>query len=121
MTAKEVYAQLTEWAATHAAEFAALLQKDEAYTLQALSIGRECAKPRKDITVWSDAEDYLSFFYDERFAPDYTLPEHVDVATAKALLTRYEEMYDPADDSDAWFAKVKQLAASIGFADNMKD
>lgn len=121
LTAAEAYGELTAWTAAYAPRFDALLRGDEGYAVKALSIGRECAKPRKDITVWSDAEGYLGFFYDELFGPDYTLPEHVDAAKAREILEQYGNLYSPLDDSDGWFGKVKALAASIGFADNMKD
>ena len=94
---------------------------DPAYSKAILSIGRGGKKPRKDITVWSGAKEYLSFFFDELFRPDLTYPEHVTAADAKKLLTDYQTMYDPADDSGTWFERVKTLAESVGYATNMKE
>ena len=39
---------------------------------------------------------------------------------AKAILTEYQSVYDPADDMSAWFDKVKVLADKYGFAPETK-
>jgi glutamyl/glutaminyl-tRNA synthetase len=121
MTADEVYTHLTDWARRYDPDFCALLERDPAYSKAILSIGRGGKKPRKDITVWSGAKEYLSFFFDELFKPDLTYPEHVTAADAKKLLTDYQTMYDPADDGGTWFERVKTLAESVGYATNMKE
>lgn len=121
MTADEVYTHLTDWARRYDPDFCALLERDPAYSKAILSIGRGGKKPRKDITVWSGAKEYLSFFFDELFKPDLTYPEHVTAADAKKLLTDYQAMYDPADDGGTWFERVKTLAESVGYATNMKE
>ncbi|MDL2294600.1 glutamate--tRNA ligase [Ruminococcaceae bacterium OttesenSCG-928-D13] len=120
MSADEVYGELTAWADRYDPDFAALLRRDEAKTKRMLAIGRGGKKPRKDITAWSDAKTYLSFFFDETFTPDYTLPETVPAGAAKEMLAAYADLYNPADDSGEWFAKVKQLACNFGYCDDMK-
>lgn len=121
MDAKAVYDAVAEWAAQYDSEFAALFTADAAYSQAALSIGRGGAKPRKDITVWSGVKEYLSFFYDVLFAPQYILPQNVNAQQAQDIIQRYRAAYDEADDATAWFEKMKQLAVQIGFADNMKE
>lgn len=121
MTAEQVYDYVAEWSAVNDKEFNALLTRDPAFSKAYLAIGRGGKKPRKDITVWSGAKEYLSFFFDELFKPDLTYPEHVTAADAKKLLTDYQTMYDPADDGGTWFERVKTLAESVGYATNMKE
>lgn len=121
MTAEQVYDFVAEWSAVNDKEFNALLTRDPAFSKAYLAIGRGGKKPRKDITVWSGAKEYLSFFFDELFKPDLTYPEHVTAADAKKLLTDYQTMYDPADDGGTWFERVKTLAESVGYATNMKE
>ncbi len=121
MAAGDVCAQLSAWAAAHDPAFAALLTRDAAFTTAALAIGRGGKKVRKDITTWGGAKDYLDFYFDELFAPDYALPEHVQPAVARQILAAYPALYDPADDADAWFAKLKQLAETVGYAADMKE
>lgn len=121
MEAEQVYNLLKDWAARFDAEFEALLGRDAEYAKAMISIGRGGAKPRKDITVWSDAKQYFSFFFDELFQPEYQLPENINGEKAARILLEYIDMYDPADDNSMWFDKLKTLADSIGFASNMKD
>ncbi len=121
LTADEVYDAVLGWALAYDSPFAALLEKDRAYAVRIFSIGRACPKPRKDLTVWSDAKDYMGFFYEELFQPEYPLPEAVTPALAKEILATYRDIYQPADDQTAWFEKIKGLAEGIGFAGNMKD
>ncbi|MDL2254183.1 glutamate--tRNA ligase [Ruminococcaceae bacterium OttesenSCG-928-I18] len=119
MSAEEVYVQLTDWAGEYDPDFAALLRRDKDYTLAALTVGRNGPKRRKDITAWSDAKEYLRFYFDELFQPDYTLPERVTPAKAKEILEGYEFL--PGEDASLWFERVKALAESVGYASNMKE
>ena len=36
------------------------------------------------------------------------------------VLNRFLETFDPADDSSAWFEKVKAITSAIGFTTDMK-
>ncbi|WRS26550.1 glutamate--tRNA ligase [Oscillospiraceae bacterium MB08-C2-2] len=122
MSAEEVYTLLTQWAETFDPEFASLLTGDADYAKAILSIGRGGAKPRKDLTVWSEAKSYMNFFYDSLFQPDYTAyPEALSKEKVKEILTAYLALYNPDHDSDAWFAAIRGLTDSIGFASNMKE
>lgn len=120
MTADEVYALLTAWAGEFDKDFYNLLTRDQDYTKRILSIGRGGKKPRKDIAVWSGAKEYLSFFFDELFCPDYAWPENVPAGDVKEILTRYKALYDPADDAGQWFARVKELSEALGYTSDMK-
>lgn len=120
MTAEAVYDELTAWAKQYDPDFAALLTRDAPFTRRILAIGRGGKKPRKDITTWSDAKGYLSFFFDELFSPDYTLPATIPPGKAQDMLGVYAEMYDAGADSGQWFDTVKALARRFGYADDMK-
>ena len=39
----------------------------------------------------------------------------------KAILTTYLTVYDPADDKDTWFAKIKDMCEPLGFTPNVKE
>jgi len=121
MEATRVYELLTGWARQFDPAFCELLTKDRAYALAILSIGRGVPKPRKDLTVWRDAKDYMSYFYEELFTPADEYPENVSAGARSAILTAFAQVYDPADDAQAWFEKVKEITGSLGFAVNMKD
>ena len=120
MSGQQVYEQTAAWAKEYAPEFYALLTRDPAYSQAILSIGRGGKKPRKDFTVWSDVPDYMAFFFDETFTTDYPFPETMPKADVLRILTEYPALYDPADDQQTWFGKIKQLTEQMGYAADMK-
>ncbi len=120
MTAEEAYRLSLAWAKEFDPAFAAIYGENGDYGTAILAIGRGGAKPRKDLTTWKDVKDYVSFFYDALFTPDSTLPENVTPEDAVEICRRFAETYDPADDQPAWFAKIKQIAADLGYAPETK-
>ena len=119
MSAEEVCSLLTEWALEFDPDFGAKLAADPAYATAILAIGRGGKKPRKDLAVWKDAKDYMGFFYDEYLtAPVFD--EKFDKAVIKTVLEKFVATYNPADDSGAWFDKVKAITEQIGFTTDMK-
>lgn len=121
MTADEVYTLLADWAKQYDEPFYALLSRDPAYTKAILSIGRGGKKPRKDITIWSEAKAYMDFFFDKLFQPDYTAYPENTVSDVKKILEEYAAVYDADDDSGQWFERIKALSDKLGYAANMKD
>ena len=121
MSSDTVYDKLTAWAAEFDPEFAAILTRDPEFTRAMLSIDRDVPKPRKDIAKWSDAKDYFSYFFEELFVPSNELPENIDPADAAAFLKAYMTVYDPADDRQAWFDRIKSLCPDLGFAADTKE
>ncbi|MBQ6430867.1 MAG: glutamate--tRNA ligase [Oscillospiraceae bacterium] len=120
MDAETVYALALEYAEEFDPDFAAVLKRDPDYAKAILAIGRGGKKPRKDFATWKDVKPYMGFFYDEYFASE-GFPEGFDRAVIRAALGKYLAVYDPADDAQAWFDKVKAVTAAIGFAADMKE
>ena len=120
MTADQVYDRVVAWSADYDAELNALLVADPAYAKSIFAIGRGGKKPRKDFTVWTDVRPYLDFFYDDLFEIKDALPEGTDTADVKAAITAFKASYDPADDMNGWFDKVKAIATDLGYAADMK-
>lgn len=121
MTAEQVYEGLTGWAAEFDPEFAAELTRDSEYTKSILAIGRGGKKPRKDLAVWSDAKPYMGFFYDKYFAVTDSIPDSFSREDVNAVLTGFLDSYDEDDDMNVWFEKIKKIAASLGYAADMKE
>ena len=118
----EVYKRLAAWAEEFDKDFAALLGKDEQFTLSMLAIDRdEAQKPRKDLAKWNEAKDYFSFFFDTLYTPDYTLPENISVADAAEFLEQYKAVYNENDDRQQWFDRIKAIAPALGFASETKE
>ena len=39
----------------------------------------------------------------------------------KAILAKYAEIYNDADDLDTWFSKIKEMCEPLGFTPNVKE
>jgi len=119
MDAETVYGLLLEWAQEFDADFASHLAADKDFAVSILAIGRGGKKPRKDLATWKEAKPYMGFFYDAYLeAPVFD--EKFDKATIKTVLEKFVSVYDPADDSNGWFEKVKTITNEIGFTTDMK-
>ena len=119
MDAAKVFKLLTEWAEEFDPDFAEKLNSDPAFATSILAIGRGGKKPRKDLAVWKDAREYMGFFYDGYLeAPVFD--EKFSKETVAAVLNKFLESYDPADDSGVWFDKVKAITNEMGFTTDMK-
>lgn len=120
MSAEQVYDAVAAWSATYDPAFHALFTREPEKSRAFLAIGRGGKKPRKDIALWSDVKPYMDFLFDELFAPDYTMPERVSAEDAKAILSDFAGVFDPADTPEDFFEKMKQLAQAHGYAAETK-
>ena len=121
LNSAEVYSLLTHWAKEYDEEFFGILTADPEYSKSVLAIDRDVPKPRKDIAKWNEVKEYFSYMFDALFVPDFTLPENINSEDAKAFLTAYKNVYNPADDRQEWFQKIKDIAPTIGFAAETKE
>ena len=123
-TAEEIYNESINWAKVYDNELFELLQ-DREYALKVFGIERENAKPRKDISKWSDVKENIEYMYDKEFyAKDrqYDFQKVTDKELIKKILTLYmEKYYDENDDKQVWFDKIKDLAEEVGFAREVKE
>ena len=119
MDAEKVYTLLLEWAREFDPDFGEKLSADPDFAKRILAIGRGGKKPRKDLATWKEARPYMGFFYDEYLeAPVFD--EKFDKATVVLALEKFLDRYDAADDSSAWFDKVKEITCELGFTTDMK-
>ena len=118
MSAREVAEQVTAWALEYDPAFGEKLARDPAFTEEIFAIGRGGKKPRKDLATWADAKPYMGFFFD--FVQEDAYDEKFDRADIKTVLEKFLAVYDHADDTNAWFEKVKAIAREIGYSDDMK-
>lgn len=120
MSADEVYEKLSAWAAEYDPDFAACLSADADYAKKILSIGRGGKKPRKDLATWADAKPYMGFFYDRYYEIVDGYPDGFEKSVIREVLTRFLACYDPQDEMNVWFDKIKKIADDLGFASDMK-
>lgn len=121
MSACEIYENILNWAKEYDGELYSLLSRDEDYAVGIFSIDRDCPKPRKDIASWQQVRNFVEYFYDEIYTPDFTLPENISPADAAAILRKYLEVFDIEDDKDTWFAKIKEICEPLGYTPNVKE
>ena len=120
MTAEDVASAVIDWAKAYAPELHARLVKDKDFTTGIFSIDRGNAKPRKDLAKWSDAADYVAYFFDETFVPETALPENITAADAAAIVDAYCAAYAPTEDKQQWFDTVKSICPALGFSPDVK-
>ncbi len=121
MSAKEVYENIAAWAKVYDPEFYDIFTADPEFSTAVMNIDRENPKPRKDIARWSEVKDYVAYFFKPFYQPDYTLPENISAADAKAIAEKYLTEFDLADDKDQWFARIKDMCEPLGFTPNVKE
>ncbi len=122
LSSDTVYDKLTVWAKEFDTQFYNILTQSPDYTRAALAIDRDGAsKPRKDIAKWSDVKDYLAYFYRSLYTPDHTLPENISGDDAKAFLSAYKQVYNPDDERQDWFERIKSVCPVLGFAAETKE
>ena len=121
MTAEQVLEGVKTWASDYDKELYALICQDEKYALGIFTIDRYTAKPRKDIGKWSDARQYVSYFYDEIFERVDALPENISADEAKIILDEYLKVYSASDDKDGWFDRIKSMCEPLGYTPNVKE
>lgn len=124
MTAQEVYDSSLVWAKEFDKELEELLNNKE-YSLKVLGIERGKAKPRRDISKWSDVKNCIEYMYDDKFfanTDEYEFDKINEKEEIKKILDLYLEKYfDLSDDQTTWFGKIKDLAEELGYAREVKE
>lgn len=125
LSAQEVFDRALAWADAHDDALAALMRKDPEQVRSALDIERGGDTSRKDIETWADVSKEVSYFFDDDFALQAdearAMLTYLTADELAAMMGQYLEMYDPADDREAWFGKLRTLADQNGFALRPKD
>ena len=121
MSAEKIRDSWLAWCDEYNKDFAALIRKYPERTLAALNVGRNAAKPRKDLETWKQSCDFMSFYYDETFKLCDDMPAECDEATRKLFFAKYLETYSHDDEQSVWFDKVKAITEELGFAVKPKD
>ena len=121
MTAENVYDEYLDWAREFDPDFASVIEADRDRAIAVFAIGRGGKKPRKDFGTWAEVKDLFGFFWNGYFKVTDEYPDAFDRADIKKTLESFIASYDPADDQNAWFDKIKAIADSLGYASDMKE
>ena len=120
MDADAVLSAVLEWAKKYAPDYFVLLDRDHGYAREIFSVDRGGAKPRKDIAKWCELPEYTAYFFDETFRIDDAMPDSIKHEDIRAILTEYAKIYDPQDDRQQWFDKIKSICTPLGFCPDVK-
>ena len=121
MKAADIYDRVAAWAKEYDPAFFEIFTADPAFSTAILNIDREVPKPRKDLAKWDEVPEYLSYFFAEPEVDPALLPERVSREDAKAILSCCCGGYDPTEDKDAWFARMKSMCPALGFCPEVKE
>lgn len=119
--AAELCTFMKDWAREFKPEILPLFEGNEAYIERILDLGREGAKPRKDLIYAKQIFEFISYFFDDYFKIEDAYPENASGEDATVILTKYLETYDHNDDQAAWFDKIRELGTELGYAAKPKD
>lgn len=121
LPASELCSFMTEWAREFKPEILPLFEGNEEYITRILDLGRDGNKPRKDLIYGKQIFDFISYFFDDYFTIEDSIPENVSDEDAVQILTKYLEGYDHSDDQSQWFDKIRAIGTELGYAAKPKD
>ena len=133
MSGDEVLKNVLEWSKEFNKEFYDLVNSDLEYSRKVFGLERDNAtKIRKDIYKWEDIEPTFRYFFNDNYAKElenegYIITSITDEKpeitkeVIKNSLEEYIKAYNENDTKDEWFARMKDVAQSLGFCVNMKE
>ena len=121
LNAEEVYDLVVDWAKENNEKLYNLLADDEEYAKSIFAIERGNAKPRKDISAWSDVENYVAYFYTELWDRSLDFADNLSNDDMIEILEKYKEVYDANGTAEDWFPTVRDMAVDLGYAKAPKE
>lgn len=112
---------LVDWAKKYQPQRKALIESDHEYLTKILSIGREGAKPRKDLIFAEQMAEFIAYFFEETFQVEDPYPENTDREDCSRILAEYLKTYNHSDSQEEWFEKIRQIGQENGYAAKPKD
>lgn len=117
MTAVQVYYCVLAWAEEYNKDFAEFLRNNKDFSIKVFNIDREKPKPRKDIAKWNMVFDLFDYMFGE---PQSFEIDEENRKKFEEIVKNYEKYLD-LSSKDAWFEKVKLMAADFGYAVDNKE
>ena len=120
LTAEETFDLLKAWADEYGSDEEKGYFKNREYLIKILELvmGTNGKKRRKDIMTARQAMEIVGYFFSKGERQD---EYRTDKQTKVRILNAFLATYDYNDDAQVWFSKLKEVAASLGFAAEMRD
>ncbi|MDQ3123197.1 MAG: glutamate--tRNA ligase family protein [bacterium] len=119
------WGEVLEWTKMHDSELYEAMSADRGYTSEVLIIERDGEKNRKDVAKWSDIPSEYGYFFDNIFVKRFQAQgrkeflSDFDDTTISEVASVFLNIFDPNDNREDWFDKLKAAAETVGFtADN---
>ncbi len=121
LSENELYDFLYQWASDYEPENKEIwfADKEKILSILRLYMGVGMKRRRKDLMYAKQIFELFSYFFDGSKA-DEKDSFKFDIDEVHAILTKYLESYNHADDNSTWFNKLKEIADSLGYASDMK-
>ena len=123
-TAQKVYEETLIWAKKYDKELVEMLE-DKEYALKVFGIERGNAKPRRDISKWSEVKENIYYMYDDKFektTQEYPYQVINQKEEIEKILDLYiNKYYNQKDEKQEWFNNIKELAGEMGYAKEVKE
>ena len=105
----DLTARVVAWANEYGNDTEKMQVADTEYLGAVLGIERDNPKRiRKDFITWRQTLETVAFFWDDLYVPNTEFEYNADA------LREFLSAYNPADDKDAWWAKVVEIAGKLG-------
>ncbi len=122
---KTAYEMYLNWTKKYEKQMAELLKKDKDYAIKIFSIERGIKKPRKDFSKWKEVRQYIGYFYDDIYYMNDTdaliVKDIMEPQNTLQILEEYLKIYNPEDDNETWFNRIRDIAEKLGYAGDMKE
>lgn len=119
LTAEEMFDFLKSWVDEFGTDADKVHFENRDYILKILTLimGIGGKKRRKDIERAEQGVRLIDYFFQDTFNYGYSF--RFDGETVDGVINDFLAVYDPADDNQTWFNKVKEVATKNGFAGEM--
>lgn len=117
----EVFEETLAWALKYDKDYAKLLEENKLDMQQFLNIEKDSARPRKDISKYSDVKEEFSYAIDSMFIEENYSKYDGDKIYDINLALNYLENLDLMVTNEEWFNAMKEFAIEYGFAASPKD
>ena len=105
----DLVAYVVAWADEFGSDTEKMQVADTDYLRAVLAIERDNPKRiRKDFVTWRQTLETVAFFWDALYVVNGEFEYNKDI------LREFLNVYDPADDKDAWWAKMVAIAEKFG-------
>lgn len=125
MSTKDFTTKSYAWAKEYDQLLSGLIERDPSLYEKIVSIEREKVNPRKDYEKYSDVAKLILFYYPDHYEElskdGYSFPENLSKENIEKLLRSYLENFNLDLTEEDWFANMKEIAVSCGFAASPKE